>query len=673
MRQNVLMTCLLVMNLAVASGADHEWSQYPMQPGRFDRSWESLAMYETPKWFRDAKFGIWAIIGPQCVPLQGDWYARNMYMEGSQQYKHHVKTYGHPSKFGYKDLIARFNPEKLDYNRLVGLYKQAGAKYAVILAVHHDNFDLWDSKYHEWDSVQKGPRRDLVGEFRQAALKHNLRFGVTTHLARSYSWLQTSHGADKEGAMKGVPYDGADPRYQSLYHPPFTESARYPKDAPESWKLHWYLRVKDLIDQYQPDLMYFDGGYPFDEGLVGRRLVAHYYNTNSTWHNGRNDAVMCIKKWPADSGHGAFRDGTCIQDIERGRADDLHDLPWQTDTCIGGWYYRQGIRYKTIAQVVHMLIDIVSKNGNLLLNIPLHPTGVIDRQEEAFLKGMGEWMAVNGQGLYGTRPWVVFGEGSTTYAGGHFNEKALAYTPKDIRFTAKGDTDIYAFFMAWPANNQIEISSLGRSLSETANIESVMMVGYKKPLEYEHAADGLLLKLPETRPCEYAWALHIQGQRLRDFDILKLKKLTAQPEDKEVSVVKPVDGSIQLLAECAEIHGNSPKLETKPDESYSNIGYWGNPGDWVSWNFEVGDPGRYDVVVRASSAGRASGFLVEVNQQRIKASSRITSSWSDFETYKVGQFEINKKGLHTLTVTPDNTTMWNSIGLQYVKLKKCED
>lgn len=516
MARYFLAIILMANCAAIAGSGEPDRSKYPMQSGRFDTTWESLAAYEAPDWFRDAKFGIWAIIGPQCVPLQGDWYARNMYREGSRQYEHHVKTYGHPSKCGYKDLIARFDPAQLDCDRLVGLYKRAGAKYAVILAVHHDNFDLWDSKHHEWDSVEKPPHRDLVGEFRRAALKHNLRFGVTTHLARSYSWLQTSHGADKKGPMKGIPYDGADPAYQSLYHPPFAESARYPLDPPDSWKREWYLRVKDLIDQYQPDLMYFDGGYPFDEGLIGRRLVAHYYNANSAWHSGRNEAAMCIKKWPPGSGHGQFRDGTCIQDIERGRADSLRDLPWQTDTCIGGWYYREGIRYKTVAQVVHMLIDIVSKNGNLLLNIPLHPSGSIDAEEEAFLKGLGEWISVNGRGLYGTRPWVISGEGPTTYQGGHFKEEALVYAPQDFRFTAKGDTDLYAFFMAWPETDRLTIKSLARSLAETSAVASVTMLGCNERLAYEHRPDGLVVKLPKTRPCNHAWALHIRGRNLRD-------------------------------------------------------------------------------------------------------------------------------------------------------------
>ncbi len=514
----------LGISLAAIGHADdgakpvRDWSAYPMQQGRFEGTWESLDEYECPEWFRDAKFGIWAIIGPQCVPMQGDWYARHMYLQGHRQYEHHVKTYGHPSRFGYKDLIARFDPKKLDFDRLVGLYKQAGAKYVVLLAVHHDNFDLWNSKHHEWNSVNKGPRRDLVGEFRGAAARHEIRYGVTTHLARTYSWLQTSHGADKKGPLAGVRYDGADPKYQALYHAPFPESPRYPKSPPEAWKLAWYSRVKDLIDQYQPDLMYFDGGYPFDEGRVGRRLVAHYYNANTKWHDGRNDAAMCIKKWGQGAGTGVFRDGTCVQDIERGRASELRELPWQTDTCIGGWYYRVGTKYKTPAHIAHMLIDIVSKNGNLLLNLPLHPDGSLDDDEMAFLDAMGRWMKVNGEGIYETRPWVTYGEGPTKGGGGHFKETATGYTSRDFRYTAKGDSRVYAFFMAWPEDGRLHLGALAKTAESGATIEKVELLGRAGALKFEHSDRGLSVALPAAAPCRYAWALRITGRQLRDFE-----------------------------------------------------------------------------------------------------------------------------------------------------------
>ncbi|TWT83599.1 Alpha-L-fucosidase [Planctomycetes bacterium CA13] len=515
----VLLGCNLCSSSMVIAD-ERDWSEYPMQEGTFDRSWDSLGTYQVPSWFKDAKLGIWAIIGPQCVPMQGDWYARHMYVEGHRQYEHHVKTYGHPSKFGYKDLIEQFDPEKLDFDKLVGLYKQAGAKYAVILAVHHDNFDLWDSKYHAWNSVNMGPKRDLVGEFRDAAKKHGVRFGVTTHLARSFSWLQTSHGADTKGPFAGISYDGANPKYQSLYHSPSTDSPRYPSNPPEQWQHQWYSRVKDLIDQYRPDLMYFDGGYPFDDGSVGRQLVAHYYNINTAWHDGQNDAAMCIKNNPPE--HGAFRDGTCVRDIERGKTAEIADQTWQTDTCIGGWYYRVGTRYKTVPDIVRMLIDIVSKNGNLLLNIPLHPDGTIDEQEEAILVGLGKWMAVNGAGLYETRPWLVYGEGPSLEkkgeAGRHGGVKDIeSFVPGDLRFVTKGDDELFAFLMAWPPQGQLTIRSLVPSQEGDAKIESVEMLGVEAALTFQQTPDGLVIELPEYKPCEHAWTLRINGRSLRKF------------------------------------------------------------------------------------------------------------------------------------------------------------
>jgi len=306
------------------------------------------------------------------------------------------------------------------------------------------------------------------------------------------------------------------------YHPPFPESPRYPSNPPEAWKLAWYLRVKDLIDRYQPDLMYIDGSYPFDKGDVGRRLVAHYYNVNAKWHGGRNDAAMCIKKWPAESRHGVYRDGTCVQDIERGRAGEMRELPWQTDTCIGGWYYRVGTKYKTPAHVAHMLIDIVSKNGNLLLNLPLHPDGSLDDEEIAFLDAMGQWMKVNGEGIYGTRPWVICGEGPAKGAGGHFNEAATRYTSRDFRYTAKGESQVYAFFMKWPGDARLHLRALAKTAESGGTIEKVELLGHEGAVEFQHSDKGLTVRLPATPPCQHAWALRITGRKLRDFEMNNL-------------------------------------------------------------------------------------------------------------------------------------------------------
>jgi len=320
--------------------------------------------------------------------------------------------------------------------------------------------------------------------------------------------MQTNKGADKKGPWKGVPYDGNNPAYWSLYHPPYPESPRYPDNPPQAWSDEWYNRVMDLILSYQPDLMYFDGGYPFGDGAVGRRLVADYYNANASWHNGRNEAAMCIKKWETGSHHGQFRDGTCVRDVERGGLPDIDPLPWQTDTCIGQWYYRTGIQYKTVTHVVHMLADIVSKNGNLLLNNPLHPEGTIDDEEEAFLQGLGRWMKVNGEAIYGTRPWTHYGEGPTKAGGGHFQEKPVAYTPRDFRFTTKGDT-LYAIALVWPTNGVLTIRSLAEGHGP-AHVKSVSLLGHPRALHWNRAAEGLTIRLPDRPPCEHAFAFKLE-------------------------------------------------------------------------------------------------------------------------------------------------------------------
>ena len=287
---------------------------------------ESLKQYKIPEWFRDYKFGMWAHWGPQSAAEDGDWYARNMYIQDSPQYKYHVETYGHPSKFGFKDVCYTWNGRDFDADHLIQLYKKAGAKYFMSMGVHHDNFDLWHSKHQpRWNAVATGPKKDIVGLFAAAARKNGLKFAVSEHLSNSYNWLAVSHGADKTGPLAGVPYDGADPAYADLYHP-------FPKDqpiptqamsrvAPDSWKRLYFLRIQDLIDNYKPDLLYTDGGIPFGEW--GYKLVSHYYNQVP---NG-----LYTSKTKKDC-----EQGTCALDIERGVAGDILPDPWQTDTCIGG-------------------------------------------------------------------------------------------------------------------------------------------------------------------------------------------------------------------------------------------------------------------------------------------------------------------------------------------------
>jgi alpha-L-fucosidase len=502
----------IVAALAGASGAQAQSAgatEVSLRPdisaGPFEATPDSLKAYQTPDWFRDAKFGIWAHWGPQAVPRKGDWYARFMYVPGHPHYAHHVEHYGHPSEFGYKDIIPLWTAERFDPEALMDLYAAAGAKYFVSMGVHHDNFDLWNSRHHRWNAVAMGPRRDIVGAWRRAARRRGLRFGVSEHLGASHNWWYPSHLYDQFWPKLGVPYDGADPQYADLYHAAHNEPYR---GAPQTWyttnpTFHqvWYDRVRDLIDSYQPDLLYSDGGIPFGE--VGRSLVAHFYNSSVARH-GRLEAVYNCK----DLGSGEFYREACVQDVERGVMSGINDLPWQTDTSNGDWYYADGYTYKTGPEVIRMLADIVSKNGNLLLNVVLYPDGSLPPESQALLSDLAEWMRINAEAIHRTRPWRIYGEGPTEAQAGAFREDA-AYTPQDIRFTTRGP-HLYAITLGEP-RGRVVINALGRDAGhETRAVREVRLLGIRRPLPFQHTDAALLIELPsEPLPTRHASAFKI--------------------------------------------------------------------------------------------------------------------------------------------------------------------
>ena len=454
-----------------------------MSTDKFQPTVESLEAYKCPEWFRDAKFGIYLHWGVYSVAERGEWYARQMYIEGDSVYEHHVKTYGHPSKFGYKDFIPMWKAENFDPDRLVRLFKQAGAKYFTPCAIHHDNFDLWNSKHNKWNSVNMGPKMDITGMWREAALKHGLRFGVTTHLARTYSWFNVNKGADKSGLYAGVPYDGNDPAYQDYYLEPHDDTdLRHPKNPSESWRKTWTLRLKDLLDNYHPDHLYFDGAVPFqgdDEGKTGLEMLAYYYNENMKWHDGKLECVMCIKNLKA---HGFYYDGISILDLERKKSDELLLNPWQTDSSIGPWGYAAGAKYRSVSSIIHELVDIVSKNGNLLLNVPPRADGTLDEATEDILAAIGQWMDVNGEAIYDTRPWSKYGD-------------------DNLRFTQKGKT-LYVIALEWPDDKSLTVPSLEK-------VSEVALLGHDEKLEWEQDGAGLKIALPATPPCEHAYSFRV--------------------------------------------------------------------------------------------------------------------------------------------------------------------
>jgi alpha-L-fucosidase len=504
--------------------------------GPFRPDWDSLAQtYQCPQWFRDAKFGIWAHWTAQCVPEQGDWYARQMYIQNHPQYNYHVKTYGHPSKVGFMEIDHLWKAEHWEPEKLMHLYVRAGARYFVSCANHHDNFDNYDSKYHAWNSVNVGPKKDIVGTWAKIARHHGLRFGVTNHSGHSWHWFQTAYGYDGEGPLAGVRYDaftltqadgkgkwweGLDPQElytgRNLVMPDGLTSARAvagwhekndrpwsedpPPTNPEFTK-KWFLRCQDLVDKYRPDLLYFDNIGNLPLGQAGLDIAAHYYNASLRWHHGKLEAVLNTKGIKP-----AWRTAL-VEDYERGSSDVIQPAPWQTDTCIGDWHYSRSIferhRYKTVTQVVGMLINIVSKNGNLLLNIPVRGDGAIDEDETAFLHGMAEWMNVNGEAIFASRPWKVSGEGPARGAGGMFNEGRTTYGPHDIRFTSKGRV-LYAFALGWPTDN-LEIRSLGRAARLLdPPIAKIKLLGSDEPIQWSQGPDALTIQPPRKKPCSHA-------------------------------------------------------------------------------------------------------------------------------------------------------------------------
>ena len=535
-------------------------------PGPFKATWESLVQgYQCPEWFRDAKFGIWAHWSAQCVPEHGDWYAREMYIQGSDDYAFQVEHYGHPSKFGFMELDHLWTATNWDPEKLMQLYVQAGAKYFVALANHHDNFDAYDSKYQPWNSVNVGPKKDIVGIWAKIARAHGLRFGVSNHSSHAWHWFQPAYGHDIEGPLAGVPYDaakltkadgkgkwweGLDP--QDLYcglRIPMADNLKTAKEAePWHWEHdgHWYesippndngytekwfLRCHDLVDKYQPDLLYFDDTeLPFEQ--TGLDIAAHFYNANAARNGGKTQAVLNSKGLqPAHA-------PAMVPDIERGVAEGIRPAPWQTDTCIGSWHYDRRIfnehKYKTVGQVVRMLADIVSKNGNLLLSVPVRGDGTIDEDEVAFLQGMAKWMDVNGEAIFGTRPWVIYGEGPSVTEtaesgqfGGARDVRSKPYTAEDVRFTTKGDA-LYAILLDWPADRTALVKSLATkapsgpaagapaakaeaAAKEGRKVTDVSLLGYSGKLKWTQDETGLRIQLPADPPSEHAMALKIIG------------------------------------------------------------------------------------------------------------------------------------------------------------------
>lgn len=459
----------------------------------FSPTWESLQTYTVPDWYQDGKFGIFIHWGAYAVPAFGnEWYPRNMYVQGSKEFAHHVETYGPQARFGYKDFIARFTAERFDPDAWAQVFQQAGAKFVVPVAEHHDGFAMYDSALSKWTAAKMGPKRDIIGDLARAVRERGMVFGLSSHRAEHWWFFDEGRKFDS---------DVNDPAYQDFYGP------AEPRDSQPNpaYLEDWLARCQELVDRYQPQLVWFDWWIeqPAFEPYL-RRFAAHYYNQGQAWGKG----VAINYK------HDAFPEGAAVFDVERGQLSDIRPRFWQTDTSISknSWGYVQNQNYKTASSLVHDLIDIVSKNGALLLNIGPKPDGTIPETEVRLLQEIGVWLSANGEAIYGTRPWKVYGEGPTEVVGGQFNDtKRAPFTERDVRFTTKGDT-LYAIVLGVP-RGKVTIQSLGTNLRLYPHrVGKVRLVGADQPLSFDRDEGGLHIALPAHAGPEHAMTLAIERE-----------------------------------------------------------------------------------------------------------------------------------------------------------------
>lgn len=549
---------LLSGHTATAQSYDPDF-KLPIQQGAYQPTWESLAAYEVPEWFKNAKFGIWAHWGPQCQPEAGDWYARSMYYPGSHAYKYHVEHYGDPAQFGFKDVIHEWTATKWNPDALIRLYKSVGARYFMALGNHHDNFDLWESPYQPWNSVNMGPRKDLVGGWAEACRKYGLPLGVSIHAAHAWTWLEGSQDFDgklTKADGKGTWWEGYDP--QDLYaqnHPRSKDSHKEgtihsqwawgngAATLSKGFKNNIYNRTVDLVNRYHPDMLYFDDTvlpfYPVsNEGL---EIAAHLYNTSLKENGGRMQAVV-TGKILNDQQKEAM-----VWDVERGVPDRPQAKYWQTCTCLGNWHYDRALYerngYKSAATVVKMLVDIVSKNGNLLLSVPLRGDGSIDEKEEKILADIKAWMDIHSESIYDTRPWTTFGEGPTAETARPINNQGfnegINYTAQDIRYVQKNGT-VYATVMGWPSTSSVTLRALSpASPSYEGKVTGVELLGHGT-VAYQNTEEGLIVSLPDQHPNEIAFVLKLTLSHEITADDLDLLKKQAQ---KQITTAKRHTGT----------------------------------------------------------------------------------------------------------------------------------
>ncbi len=471
---------------------------------KYKETWESLSEYdETAEWFKDAKFGIYAHWGVLSVPAYAnDWYPRNMHIEGTDENKHQVETYGELSKFGYHDFVPMFKAKSFDANAWADLFEKSGAKFAGVVAEHHDGWSNWGSKINPWNSVDMGPKRDILGELSNAIHQKNMKFVASFHIARN---LQIYKDEPRKW-LNDTSYFPYNPKMATSSKDPLL-AKMYGNISIEKFSEDWFGQLKEVIDNYSPDLIYFDSQTQKIPDATKRKFAAYYFNDAIT----KNKQVVFTHK------ESEFPKSVSLEDFEKGRMNKITEEFWLTDetVSVGSWSYTDNLGLKNAGEIIHVLIDVVSKNGALMLNVSPTASGIIPINQQEVLLTIGQWLKINGEAIYGSRPWLVFGEGPTKQKkSGMFLDK-ITYTPQDIRYTKKGNT-IYAIVLGWPGENTpITFTSFTTKIlgSKLPKIESVSILGHSEKVPFKMDNTGLNIKTPDHKIDDNAFVIKIKTKK----------------------------------------------------------------------------------------------------------------------------------------------------------------
>lgn len=605
-----------------------------IKQGPFAPTWESLEHCTIPPWYLDAKFGIFIHWGVYSVPAFGnEWYPRSMYQQGSREFGHHLAMYGPQTQFGYKDFIPRFTAERFDPAGWAELFRKAGARYVVPVAEHHDGFAMYDCSLSRWTATKMGPKRDVIGQLAEAVRAEGMILGLSSHRAEHWWFFEGGRAFDS---------DVRDEQYAELYGPAASD-----KTQPDAAFLgDWLARTCELVDKYRPQLVYFD--WWIEQPAFApylQKFAAYYYNRAAQWKTG----VAINYK------HGAFPPRAAVLDVERGQLADIRPRFWQTCTSVSrnSWGYINHHRYKTAGSIVGDLADIVSKNGTLLLNIGPRADGTIPEIEQQMLLDIGRWLEVNGEAIYGTRPFKVFGEGPTKVSGGSFADTQRAdYTAQDIRFTLKGDT-LYAIALAWP-EGEVTIHSLAASAGLAAGkAKAVELLGCDAKLTWSQDARGLRIRMPRERPCEHAYVFKITALRELAFDsVLRVDS----------------SGVVELPANRAELLGG--RLQIAWRDAGPEITNWINGTERVAWMVQIAQAGTYEVAGLLACGEAEAEFAVELAGQTLTGKAPRKAPWEAYQPTTLGRVEIAKAGEYTLTVRPADPQTWGGMTLAGMTLRR---